>query len=1417
MHSDMVTIPLDELTGSAPARPALPPKPARRRCSAAYGLLVRFRSALVCFGFVVLSVLQQPGLVVGDTKLDLVVDPIGFLARALTLWEPEGAAGQLQNQAYGYFFPMGPFFALGHLLGLPPWLVQRLWLALLLSVAFLGVVVLARRLRIGTPASALVAGIAYALAPRMVTSLGAHSVEMIPMVLAPWVLVPLTGLALHGSARRAATRSGLVVFCIGGVNAVATAAVLPLAALFLLTRPPGPLRRRLIGWWVLAVGLATAWWVGPLLVLGRYSPRFLNYIESAVTTTAPTDVLSVLRGTSNWVAPLSSPAGPVWPAGWSLVNDALPAAATVVLAAAGLAALCRRDLPERRWLVLAVLTGVALVSMGHLAAVDGLAAGWLHEALDGSLAPLRNVHKFEPVLRLPLVLGLAHLGAVLVRRVRRRRAAGDSVATARSAAAVRWASRALLAVLILALVATASPALAGRLVPPTGFEEVPGYWQEAAEFLAAEQPSGRALLVPGSSFATYAWGSTTDEPLQPLAESPWDVRNQIPLTPEGHIRMLDAVEGRLSRGEGSSGLRAFLARAGISHLVLRNDLDTGTTGETRSLLVRQALANSPGITPVAEFGPVLGESASREGLVVDAGLTEPAPAIQVYAVADVAPPAWTAPLSSAVGVQGGPDAVLALEDRGLITDRPTVNAGELDGSVGPEMLSDAWVRRERNFGRISSATSAGLTVQDPLRLDAPARDYTSPDLAGGEATVAYINGSLSASSSASDADGFQAPQLDAQPWSALDRNLLTAWQPAPWADASAPSWWRLTTEEPFSASGVTVRLGAQLGGERPDRLRLTTDSGEITVPVADTGEPQILPLAKGSSTSLTISTVVDDTKASDGSGLAIAEVSIPGVNVQRTVVVPPIEGPAQVYAFDVSPGRSGCVVDASGTPRCAATLADAAEESLVLDRVFDTAEDADHQLTATGLPRLGPGFDAMLALVRGGPRAEATSTSVWDPRASPAAAVDGDPRTTWRAASDDQRPTLTLTCPEPRTIDSLRVVTTPDVPASVATAVTLDDGGLRRAVQLDDDGSARFAPMVTDRLSVTFELPDVRRTVDPRTLWQQRLGIGVSELEVGGPNPVLAPEATVFIPCGGGPDVQVDGVVLQTGATTTLAALTAVQPIPLEVCSGASEVALAGGEHRLQARAGFLLTAESVTLTRAGTSTDAPGSRMPAERSRWDAEHRTVEVDARSEPTLLVVPENINAGWVAQLDGRELEAVTVDGWQQGYVLPEGPTGTVQLDFGPATAYRIALAGGAGAVLLLALMCVLPARPTRVAAGSRRRSAASASRAAAGGVAAVTLGMAIIGGVFGVAALGLLWLVGRRAGQQRAVLFGALAASALLASGLLLLVVPDGTGPARQVLAIAALAAVAAGVLPGRRLHRLRRGPHIPTAPTAPTG
>ena len=428
---------------------------------------------------------------------------------------------------------------------------------------------------IGTPTSRLVAAAAYALAPRIVSELGAVSAEAWPMALTPWVLLPLVRGSREGSERRAAGLSGLALLCVGGVNAAATGVTLILPVWWLVTRAPGPRLRRLWLWWVAAVIGATFWWLIPLALLGGYSPPFLDWIESAAVTTSVASPINALRGVTQWVAYLPG----AWPAGSSLVTSPLLILQSGLLAALGVAGLCWRRLPERTFLVGAALGGILLLTIWHTGAADSPLAPTLQTALDQGLAPLRNVHKFDPVLRVPLALGLAHLlGSARIRPLR------DLPIT-------RYAIQ---AVAVLAVLSMGVPFLANRVAPPGSFTQIPGYWTDAADWLH-EHASGRTLVLPGAPHSTSYWGVTSDEPMQVVARGDWAVRDAVPLSSAGNIRLLDSIEQLLASGTGGAGLAELLADAGIGDVLVRHDIVWARTGSTRPTVVDAALQSAPGL------------------------------------------------------------------------------------------------------------------------------------------------------------------------------------------------------------------------------------------------------------------------------------------------------------------------------------------------------------------------------------------------------------------------------------------------------------------------------------------------------------------------------------------------------------------------------------------------------------------------------------------------------------------------------------------------------------------------------------------------------------------------------------------------------------------------------------------------------
>ena len=234
----------------------------RLRAGSSEQVVWRARLVLGCLVLVALCFQRAPGLIVPDSKLELTAEPGGLLGRAVHLWDPLSGFGQLQNDAFGYLLPMGPFHWLLDAVSVPDWITQRLWWSLVLCVAFLGVWKLSNVFKFGVSWARFAVALLYALSLLL---LGELSIEGWPIAMAPWVLLPLVTPHPRSGWWRIGW-SAVAFALIGGVDPVASAAALVLPAIWVVTRSALKLA---LGWFgcVLAVSI---WWLVPLLLLSRY-------------------------------------------------------------------------------------------------------------------------------------------------------------------------------------------------------------------------------------------------------------------------------------------------------------------------------------------------------------------------------------------------------------------------------------------------------------------------------------------------------------------------------------------------------------------------------------------------------------------------------------------------------------------------------------------------------------------------------------------------------------------------------------------------------------------------------------------------------------------------------------------------------------------------------------------------------------------------------------------------------------------------------------------------------------------------------------------------------------------------------------------------------------------------------------------
>ncbi|MFC8512103.1 alpha-(1-_3)-arabinofuranosyltransferase family protein [Streptomyces sp. NPDC057257] len=1235
----------------------------------------RSRRWLVGFWAVVfvLFLVVHPGRQTFDTKLGVTVDPGAFFSDLGQLWHDQGGFGGIQDQYAGYLWPMLPFYWLAHALQLPVWLAERLWMSLIVSVAFWGALRLAERLRVGSGGSRLLAGVAYALWPVFTIVVGSTSAAVLPGAFLPWVLLPLVD--ERYSARVAALRSALVVPFMGGVNGASTLASLLPVGLYLLSRPPGPRQRKLISWWVPGVVVATAWWWIPLLMLGVYGENFLPYVESSQTTTATMSATEALRGAGNWVAYLHF--GEAWlPAGWTVAASVVVIVCSALAAGLGLAGLARRDMPERRWLVLTVVSCVLVLLAGYGGAFGAPFHGVVQDWLNGGLVPFRNIYKFQTGLALALVLGLAHLVGV--------------AADARGARPVRGRRFAPLVAAVLILPGLMWPYLNGSILSPGSFQELPKYWKTTASWLEKYSPDSRALVVPATAHGIYSWGSPIDQPLDVLAKSRWAQRDFVPFGTPGNRRAMDAVEDALASGSEVPGLADYLSRAGIYYVVVRNDLDPGQADSVPTSTVKRTLEQS-GYQRVTGFGPVMtgGVIAHDAPLQVE-GLYPRQRAVEIYEPSgkDVPRPgqARLLPVADTAVVSGGPESLLPLATE--LRGRATVLTGDNHpglGSPSLQVVGDGLRRADTRFGLVTANTSYTYTSSEKNAPDAtqdagkkPHQILPTEGL--GHQTVAQLRGADSVTASSYGNWLFHLPQFD--PVNAFDGNPQTAW----------------TEGAPGSADGQWVRIGFSGGSyDMPSsfkvsplpqesvrsaatKVRVETEKGERTSFLRPNGSTQSIKAPAGATSWMKL-TIVDSVARHAGlTGAGFSEIDLPHVQVTRMLRLPTDADDSDATATLISLHRAADPTGLSATGTEAG-----------LHRSFTTATAGTYEVKANAVPVNGEELDRLLYQVAPDQQnrivATADSTAALGAGLSARNLTDGDLTTAWIAGD---RPTIHLRWNGKQPIGE--VVLAPAGGLSTrATEVQITSPDGSTVAGVDENGVVRFDPITTDRLDITVSKTASTTLYNPVADEDLQLPVGFSEAYIPALDQYRTPQPrsgrTFSLPCGQGPDVAVDGELYQTSVKGTVGDLTERRQVDVTLCQQGrddSELELTAGTHRVEAGDAGPLTLTGMTLTR-GTVTEAtPVDRQLTIRD-WLGDRREVSVGS-GDAMYLTTYENYNDGWKATLNGKELTSVRLDGWQQGWRIPAGAGGTVKLSYEPATTYEGGLIGGAvGLAVLIGLV------------------------------------------------------------------------------------------------------------------------------------
>jgi hypothetical protein len=1279
---------------------------APRRADAGKAARIPLGLAIAAF---VIAFAQRPGRNTAETKINLHVDPLRFLSDVASVWSPTEGLGHVQGGQYsGYLWPMGPFLALGHLIGLPAWVVERLWLGTLLALAAWGAVrlvdVLVDRRR---GVAHLVAGAVFIVNPYIVVFTARTTIFLLAYAALPWLMV-----IVHRGLREPRRWWWPAAFALvttstgGGVNATVTALVMlgpVLLTLYeLLLRDVTPRAAWSLAWRAaLATGVSSAWWVIPLLVQSRYGLNFLIYTEQVGAIWATTSLTESLRLMGYWPSYLGvgygsrltayyQDAGTLLFNGWAVVASLLVPA----LALAGY-------IWTRRWrygpfLLALALVALLVMSVGYptgTLARSGVTFIYNHV---NAVQFLRTTYKAGPLLALAIAL-LAG-GAF--------RAAWERL-PGWSAGWARWARPASLTAAAVLVGLGALPLVQGRALELT-FTHIPAAWTNVGRTLDKQLPANsRALVLPGQAYAFYDWGGTVDPILTATTTRPVAIRNVPPYDDLHAVDFLWTVDDlaqqqRLLSGQLGPLLDLMSARA----VITATDDNDALSGALAPEPAARELSAQAGLgRPARSFGPV--RSFRSPPQTAD-------PATQLPPVRLYDTPARglvrIEPAGPSTVVDGSAEGIADVAALGeLPKNEPLFYAGDESAAQlrsqaragGDVFITDSNRRRAFVASRVGQDAAWTIPATEPFSADAALLD---PFASRGSAaqTVAVFGG----------ARYVEAPynpeiaQFPANsPFAAFDGNPRTAWQADSTLDPSQ-HWIQVGFDRPRDVPYIDLLPDASNPLVALTRLQI---AGR-TFSIHPGWNHLVLNLRHVSALRILLMRTRNLTANPGGAG-GLAEVRVPGLHVTESLR-PPVLAEQALRGTDLrhatltyvlerttadapllrGPAPARSVVRGDRLQAEAQLISQSRDAETGISRTIDPPAARRWQISglATVSPTApDPQLDRLAGTATGGATLTSSGRLEGLPKYRASSAFDGASATAWVAPiGPDQPAWIAWTTPRAETLHAFRLIR-PALPVRFPTRISITPRG-------GDPTTVAVGPRGAVTLAHPLRATGFRLTV-VQASGSARPAVGVAEIRGAGiPHVMTRSAGEIAGPCGAA-SAALGGLRVALRLGGSLAAFDQGEPLRVTECGG--PIALPASTTDLSIPPSVVRPliiqlrspapsplAHSATVPGAVTDSGHPG----------DGSYTGVRVRV-SAPGWLVLGESYNRGWQASCDGRPLGPPhVIDAFANGWRVGPGCR-DVSIMFAPQSQVDAGYLVGVAACLVLVLVLVF-ARPLPFAAG-----------------------------------------------------------------------------------------------------------------------